>query len=191
MDNKKVILATAKAGSCNEYCCDEDLVSEVKVLETMKDVVENLVYDISHDYQAFEVLIKNERFLDMLDEHGFVNSKKVKSQSEKAKLLSQFYLVQLKRYSGENTRKVSLDELSGWELDKLAEGSASLMQLVSNESLKKIDSKAYKSLEDKKISLKEKEEKKKERAKARAEKKKLKEIEAAKTLLESEGVEID
>lgn len=189
MDNKKVILATAKAaGSCNEYCCDEDLVSEVKILETMKDVVENLVYDISHDYQAFEVLIKNERFLDMLDEHGFVNSKKVKSQSEKAKLLSQFYLVQLKRYS--NARKVSLDELSDWELEELAEGNASLMQLVSNESLKKIDSKAYKSLENKKIRLKEKEDKKKQRAKARAEKKKLKEIEAAKSLLESEGVEI-
>lgn len=189
MDNKKVILATAKAGvPPSGYCCDEDLVSEVKILETMKDVVENLVYDISHDYQAFEVLIKNERFLDMLDEHGFVNSKKVKSQSEKAKLLSQFYLVQLKRYS--NARKVSLDELSDWELEELAEGNASLMQLVSNESLKKIDSKAYKSLENKKIRLKEKEDKKKQRAKARAEKKKLKEIEAAKSLLESEGVEI-
>lgn len=170
----------------SEYCDDEDVFTRKVTINEIMDQCTDSVFE----QHGFIKISENPKDLSyqakrVLNENGWIHKDTVKNAADKKLFEEQFFIVDMKDSWG-TIKDLDVNNVSSYEIQDLASYKKHIVQKVSNKSV--LSDSQYKKLLSEKKKIDKRREAARKSAETRAEKKKQKEIEAAKKLLEEEGV---
>lgn len=180
--DKKLILVKNNYQGC-KYESDQPEIT-VEEVNTPKLFVELACQ--TDVYNLLKAILENPIAQNALEQLGYLNVEKLKSEQDKVVLNKRLFLFTYKYKQLEEIS--SLEKVSSYDLELLAKEEAILLQEVSLTTLGKISSKVYKKYKEIKARILSQQEKQKLSAQKRAKKKRDKQVAEAKKLLEEEGV---